>query len=189
MSNEMRKPTGKETDYSTMRDVSLWGIRPGTIMLTQIGGIVGKIVWLLQAINGDLSRWTHVAVVLDDLTVFEAQPGGAVISPLSDYGHANVAFVPWEMDDETREAIVATAKSLAGTGYSWDTYIMLAAYRLGLPFLSRLFRKRVQDSRFFICSQAADHIYRLNGQYLFTDGRMPYDVTPGDFRFLLKGRH
>lgn len=160
-------------------------VPPGTIMLTQIGGITGKLVWLLQAINGDLSKWTHVAVTLDDDTVFEAQPGGAIIAPMSKYNDADVAFVPWHMPDWVRDKIVADARKLEGTSYNWTTYGYLAAYRLNLPVLTKLLRKRVEQADKFICSQAADSLYRRNGQKLFTDHRLPYDITPGDFRELL----
>ena len=61
---------------------------PGDIGLTQIKGFVGFLVRLLQYLNGDFAKPTHVYVVLDDDTVFEAQPGGAVITPLSEYDHA-----------------------------------------------------------------------------------------------------
>ena len=60
-------------------------IQTGDILLLRINGITGVAVWLMQAINRDLSRWTHVGVVLDTGYVFEAQPGGATLTPLKKY--------------------------------------------------------------------------------------------------------
>jgi hypothetical protein len=162
------------------------GPLPGTIGLARIKGFVGWLVWLMQAINGDFSKWTHVFVVLDDGTVFEAQPGGAVISPLEKYLDGRpVAFVPWDMPDSARETIVRLARSHDGVGYNWTTYFYLAAYRLRLPKLTAMLKYRVSRSKKLICSQAADYFYLKAGQHLFDDGRLPYDVTPGDVARLL----
>lgn len=160
---------------------------PGTIFLTQIEGWVGTLVWLLQAANGDLSRWSHVGIVLENGDTFEAQPGGAVIGKLSDYADRPIAFIPWEMDDLTRWDIVEQARGLEGTPYAWGTYLYLAAVRLHLPFAAKALKRRVERLQKFICSQAADLLYVMHGQHLFDDGRKPYDLTPGDFAPLLKG--
>lgn len=153
--------------------------KPGDIFLTRITGPVGWAVWLGQAINGDLSRWTHAGIVLDDGTVFEAQPGGAQIRPL--YTDRPVKYIHFRgVTEFTREKIVAEARSRVGMGYSWTTYLYLAAYRLRLPITTRWLRKRVSDSKHMICSQAVDDAYRVCGVQLFDDGRLPFDVTPGD---------
>lgn len=164
---------------------------PGDIVLTQIGGWVGKLVWLLQAINRDLSRWTHVMVMLDNDEVFEAQPGGAVITPFKEYHNRRVAVVrhyqrhgklaklaPDPLTPERRLLVVDIARGYVGTGYGWGTYVYLALYRFGIRPL--WIKRRVQDDDRLICSQAADLIYGRAGVLLFDDGRMPYDVTPGD---------
>lgn len=170
-----------------VRDLDL---KPGDMLLLRIKGFMGFLVWLMQAINFDLSRWTHVAVVLDDHTVFEAQPGGAVITSLEKYANRQARVVsmykvfdrrfPLELSDEQREAIVRWARELyrEGVRYGWGTYLYLALYRLHIrwPWLKR----RVQKSTAMICSQAADYVYRLSGVKLFDDGRMPCDLTPGD---------
>lgn len=175
-------------------------LNPGDILLLRIQGWVGVLVWLMQAINRDLSKWTHVAVVLDDGTLFEAQPGGAVITPLSAYemrpgrkvthyqyrafGEGWSSF-RYELEplasvltDHRRKMIVHYARQHVGTGYAWGTYLYLALYRFGVRPL--WIKRRVQDDDKVICSQAADLFYDLADVHLFGDGRMPYDVTPGD---------
>src|SRR5690606_40928109 len=72
-----------------------------------------------------------------------------------------------------------------GTDYNWTTYFYLAAYRLHLPVTTALLKRRVSRSDKLICSQAVDDIYRTAGVHLFNDGRLPYDVTPGDLARLI----
>lgn len=151
---------------------------PGTIGLTVIKGPVGWLVRLLQWLNGDFAKPTHVFVVLDDETVFEAQPGGAVITPLSEYDNRWVRYVDWPLTPEKRFAIVARARTYVGIGYNWTTYFYLAAYRLHIR--PQWLKDRVQNDKRMICSQAADKIYADEDEHLFNDGRMPYDLTPGD---------
>lgn len=164
-------------------------IQTGDILLLQIEGVTGVAVWLLQAINWDLSRWTHVGVILDTGYVFEAQPGGATLTPLSKYADRPGAVVTHrllpdgglhrlDLTPQQREAVSNVAREYVGYRYGWGTYAYLAAYRLGLR--SRWLRQRVRRSDRMICSQAADQIYRDVGIELFGDGRMPMDVTPGD---------
>lgn len=169
---------------------------PGDLILTQIRGWVGLLVRLLQLINRDASRWTHVMVMLDDDEVFEAQPGGAVITPFKEYHDRKVAIVqkyqlngskaplvPEPLTYERRQRIVKIARGYEGTGYGWGTYLYLALYRIGIRPL--WLKRRVQDDDRLICSQAGDLFYGQAGVLLFDDGRMPYDVTPGDLARLL----
>lgn len=151
---------------------------PGDIGLTEIQGVVGGLVRLLQYLNGDFAKPTHVYVVLDDETVFEAQPGGAVITPLSEYDARWREYVAVDLTPEQRMRIVSRARTYVGTGYNWTTYFYLAAYRF--HFRPKWLKRRVQNDERLICSQAADKIYADEGVHLFNDGRMPYDLTPGD---------
>lgn len=152
--------------------------KPGDIGLTVIKGPVGWLVRLLQWFNGDFAKPTHVFVVLDDHTVFEAQPGGAVISPLSKYDKRWVEYVDWPLTPDKRFRIVSRARTYKGIGYNWTTYLYLAAYRLHIR--PEWLKDRVQEDKRMICSQAADKIYADEDEHLFNDGRMPYDLTPGD---------
>ena len=151
---------------------------PGDIGLTEIQGVVGGLVRLLQYLNGDFAKPTHVYVVLDDEKVFEAQPGGAVITPLSEYDARWREYVAVDLTPEQRMRIVSRARTYVGTGYNWTTYFYLAAYRF--HFRPKWLKRRVQNDERLICSQAADKIYADEGVHLFNDGRMPYDLTPGD---------
>lgn len=159
--------------------------QPGDIGFTRIGGILGRFVHLGQWFNGDKSQWTHVFVVLHSDMVIEAQPGGAIIVPLSKYRHRPTAFAaPSDLTQEQRDAIVAEATMLEGTPYSFADYAALVLERVGLGF--GWTRKYVRNSGHMICSQLADEVYRRAGVQLFDDGRLPQDVTPGDLARLFK---
>lgn len=158
---------------------------PGTIILARIEGLKGKVVRLLQALNGDASPWTHVAMMADNDNLFEAQPGGARLTPWTEYEGRPTVEIPLALTDDQRLDLVLEAKRRVGTPYNWDTYLYLAAYRLRLPLVTSLLLRRVARERKLICSQAVDDIFRACGIQLFNDKRLPYDVTPGDFARLL----
>jgi hypothetical protein len=183
-----------------VRDLHL---KPGDVLLLRIEGFVGLMVDVMQRINRDTSYWTHAAMVLDDDTVFEAQPGGAVITPLSKYLDRPGTVVsyyqkpkpgnPHEyeltpianfMTDTRRASIVRDARVAFERGYryAWSTYLYLALYRFGIH--SNWVKWAVQQPDQGICSQVCDLLLADNGIHLFADGRLPYDVTPGDLATL-----
>jgi hypothetical protein len=171
--------------------------QPGDLLLLRIKGVVGWLVWLLQLINGDTSKWTHVAVCLDEFTLFEAQPGGAQIVSIGKYAdrpmtivrhyqqHGNPStLLPLSevLTDSVRKQIALYAREMDKVGYNWGTYVYLALFRIGVR--TDWIVKHIQDDDRVICSQAGDLAYDLAGVHLFADNRMPYDVTPGDIATL-----
>lgn len=170
----------------------------GDILLLRINGLTGVAVWLMQAFNRDLSKWTHVGVVLDSGWVFEAEPGGAKLTPLTRYADRSGALVTHQLTinrkltelqltPTQRQAISDCARDYIGRQYGWGTYAYLALYRLGVR--PAWIKRRIQRSDRMICSQAADQAYRDCGIALFNDGRMPMDVTPGDLARLAPGQN
>lgn len=158
--------------------------QPGDIILTKIKGLTGAAVWLMQLINGDASRWTHVAMYVGDGMLFEAQPAGAQIVPASVYEGRPVRVIRRVLTDGQRLRAVALAQELDGAPYNWSTYFYLAAYRLRLPLSTKFFKPRAANPKRMICSQAVDWIMMEVDEHLFDDGRLPHDVTPGDMRSL-----
>ncbi len=159
--------------------------QPGDIGLTKITGFVGVLIRGLQFLNGDFARPTHAFLYLGDGMVFEAQPGGAVISPLSEYDGRWVEYVDWPLTDDQRARIVARARTYVGVGYNWTTYFYLATYRFHIR--PKWLKDRVQRDKRLICSQAVDKIYEEEGVHLFTDV-FPGNVTPADLgRLPMKG--
>lgn len=65
-----------------------------------------------------------------------------------------------------------------GIPYNYLDYLAIGLehFKIDLPIV----RNRVRREDRMICSQLVDYIYKQNGIHLFTDGRLPQDVTPGD---------
>lgn len=156
--------------------------KPGDFGLSIIGGSVGYWVGIGQHLIGDGSRYTHAFVVLDDNTVMEAMPKGARIASLNDY-MGKAVFSKISLTAAQREAIVAQARKLEKTPYSFLDYLALALanYNVKTPKL----RKYIENKGHMICSQLVDYCYQKAGVHLFNDNRLPQDVTPGDLANML----
>lgn len=153
-------------------------LKPGDFGLTKIKGWTGIWVSLGQWLNGDASRYTHAFVVVDDNYVIEAQPGGAVLTPLADYlERDDVVFSNLILTDQERETIVERAQQLEGTPYSFLDYLAIALVRLGLK--PKRLIDRVVGSKHLICSQLVTEVYEYAGVYIF-DATPSWLVTPGD---------
>lgn len=170
--------------------------KPGDIGCTQIKGDVGWLIRLGQFLNKVTWRfWTwrtlwrlahseHVFVYAGFGRVVEAEPGGARLGQLGAYPPDTIVWL--RCPDEHRDAVVAAARSLLGTPYSFADYVALAARRLGIS--ARRLRAYIESSRSMICSQLADRSAQLAGWNLFDDGRWAGDVTPLDIRELIRSQ-
>ncbi|MGW8374780.1 hypothetical protein [Streptomyces sp. ODS28] len=157
----------------------------GDFGLTQITGNVGRLIRLGQWLNGDgFADYQHAFVYVGEGQVVEAMPGGAERALLSKYDAARVAW--YSCPREHASAICEQATNLIGTPYSFLDYLALAALRLKLPLASRLLRGYVASSGHLICSALVDRAYERGGVNLFTDGRLPGDVTPLDLYGLIR---
>lgn len=162
-------------------------IKPGDFALTKITGLTGRAISLGQRFIGDGAPVQHAMLYLGDGKVVQAMPGGAECVPLADASPP----VVWSsgvirLTDYERQVIVGTGYSLIGTPYSFLDYgsIALATFGLRPAWL----RRYVADSNHMICSQLVDFAYEMAGVHLFSDGRIPGDVTPGDlYRLLSEG--
>lgn len=153
--------------------------QPGDFGLVSIPGGVGFLIRLGQWLNGNgFKNYEHAFVYLDDGTILEAMPGGAIISDPDKYRDSvpsvRVSTVP--LTAQQRIDIVKYTRELVGVPYSFLDYFVIAAKRfhLPIPFLTT----RVVKSGHMICSQIVDYVYNKSGAHLFTDGRLPNLVDP-----------
>lgn len=155
---------------------------PGLIGLVPIAGPVGFGIRVGQWLNGSgFEDFEHAFLDLGDGTLIEAEPGGARIRPLSEYADANVHWcdaIYANVSPAIRQAIADEARKLEGVPYSFLDYDALAAHRLGLG--TEWLQHYIADSGHLICSQLVDLAYKRGGYQIFTDGRWPGFVTPGD---------
>ncbi|WP_310716768.1 hypothetical protein [Streptomyces lydicus] len=151
---------------------------PGDIGLTQISGVSGRLIRFGQWINGDgFADYEHAFLVLPDDQILEAEPGGARIRPLTDYGGANVLYVcPEGLTDRQRSGICTAATRYVGVPYSFLDYGAIATHRFHIPVPG--LRGYIANTRHMICSQLVDQCYLDAGVHLFADGRWPGYVTP-----------
>lgn len=154
-------------------------LKPGDFGLTRIKGWTGIWVSLGQWLNGDASKYTHSFIVIDNNYVLEAQPGGAVLTPLADYlERTDVIYSNLPLTQVQRDSIVHRALQLEGTPYSFLDYLAIGLVRLG--FKPYRVIDRVVSSGHMICSQLVAEVYTYAGVKLFDDGTEPWMVTPGD---------
>lgn len=152
--------------------------QPGDIGLTGITGPVGRLIQIGQWLNGDgFGPYEHAFIVLPEGQLIEAQPGGAIVAPLSKYDDRKVLYVaPADLTDAQRKAICDCALKYRGVPYSFLDYLGLAAHRFHLPVPG--LRRYIESTGHMICSQLADRAYLDAGRHLFADGRWPGYVTP-----------
>jgi hypothetical protein len=156
-------------------------LRPeaGDIGFSTIGGAVGAFVAFGQLMLADASRYTHTFVVAGfpfEDEVIEAMPNGARRGRLRAGRYARLP-VPEPIK------IANAARDYLGRPYGFSTYASLAAVQWGVP--ARLLRRYVSSNRRMICSQLVDQALSDAGVHLFSDGRIPQDVTPGDVLYAL----
>jgi hypothetical protein len=173
---------------------------PGMTGLTQIAGPVGAGIRVGQFLNRQgFSRWEHAFTVLPGGMILEAEPGGAVIRPMH-YADQDVYWctgiyrlllASTELRGEALDTRVQdVGERLKGTGYSFLDYDALAAYRLHVPDLRTwperhqghidwlTLREYITTTGHMICSQMADEFQLRLGCHVFTDNRLPQNVTP-----------
>lgn len=166
-------------------------VLPGTIGLTAIAGEVGELIHLGQYLaetpirdwlkENDLPRWEHAFVYLGDGQLIEAEPGGARIMPITEYGTVYWCMsIAGRFSAEQLAGVADRAHTFEGTKYSFLDYFALAGRRLHLYPLYPLLRLRIESTRHVICSQLADAAYRLEGLSIFPDDRWAGDVMPMD---------
>lgn len=163
---------------------SVADLRVGDIGFTTIPGRVGAGVALGQAILRDECWFTHTYIVAEanmltaSVKIVEAMPRGARGVWLQGSNRCTPGYgwvrLPLLADADT---LTAAARELVGTPYSFLDYLSLALLHLGLP--RKLTARRVTSSGHMICSQLVDQVLTDAGVHLFTDGRLPQDVTPG----------
>jgi len=154
----------------------------GTIFVLRSGGFVGEAIRLLTH-----SRVNHAGVCLGDGRTVEAQAKGAVIKREQDnprviYGVGLYAHING-LDPYANARIADEAFRLVGTPYGFTDIAALGLADLGLRW--KWLERKVDKQHALICSQLVDQACLSAGVHLFSDGRMPGRVDPGDLEWLI----
>lgn len=166
--------------------------RPGDFFLVPIEGTVGKLIQFGQWLNGDGFRPVqHAGIYIGDGYTVEAYPKGAEKCSLSGPAYDGIIWSTdhIELTPTQRGQIVAHALDyvVAKTPYSFLDYVSIALARFGLR--PRWLKRYIASTGHMICSQLVDQAYQDAGVKLFSDDRIPGDVTPADLYNLLRDLH
>ncbi|HUX70403.1 MAG TPA: hypothetical protein VMV41_07835 [Cellulomonadaceae bacterium] len=158
-------------------------MRPGDFAVVATRSRIG---WLIRLVTR--SRYNHAFLYLGNGKIVEAESPGAVISPLADYDGYPVLWSNLKLTDAERAAIVAKARALVGTPYSWvdDACIALTAI-FGVHVPGPVRRRLARPDR-MMCSQLVDACYHAAGINLVPSKPLPGDVSPGDLADVIAGR-
>lgn len=176
-------------------------MQQGDFFLVPMPGRVGLLIRVGQWLNGDGWRKVqHAGIYLGHGLTVEAMPGGAILGRIDKYDPESVVWssgarYPLDkgtlgdgLDDglnaEERELIVIAARKYFNVPYSFLDYLGLALARFGLR--PAWLKRYIASTGHMICSQLVDQCYLEAGVHLFSDGRIPGDVTPADLYNLLQ---
>jgi hypothetical protein len=140
----------------------------------------------------------HAFVYVGNGTIVEATPSGARAARADSYDNIQWSTGLLAPSDGRRLAIARAANQFAAdhVGYGWLDLVAItfAQHRTGhlIDPTTRLSEqpwwvRRVMSMDTLICSQLVDVAYTMGGVDLFTDGRLPGLVSPGDLWRLLAG--
>lgn len=161
---------------------------PGDFILVHEGGQGGETIHVLQILYGaGFSDFEHVALFAGDGHVIEMASGGIQIANASKYANTPHRWSTGRiaLTEANRAGIVGAARKYlaAKVGYSWPDYAAMAAHHFDAK--EQALKDYVASSGHMICSQLVDQCYADAGVHLFTDGRWPGYVSPGDLNELL----
>lgn len=161
---------------------------PGDICACDVAGLGGKGIELGQLLSGagKWARYAHTFMYLGDGKIIQAEPGGAVIVPLTGRRLMLWSTGRIALTDVQRRAFVAAGRALAGdpahhrpgVGYSWLDYGALFAHTIRLPVPG--LREYIAATGHMQCAQMDDFIWQQGPQpyHLFTDNRWAGYVMP-----------
>jgi hypothetical protein len=166
--------------------------KPGDFLLVDFSNNpVGRAIRFGQWLNGDgFGKYEHAALYVGDGLIYEMTPyEGLRANPITEYDEKQLLWSSGIINpsDVQRQLILKAAAHylLIDTDYSFADYGAIAAHRFHLPLPD--LKNFIATSKHMICSQFVDQCYDDAGLHLFTDGRWPGYVTPGDLYHLLKG--
>ncbi|MFF2493236.1 hypothetical protein [Agromyces sp. NPDC058064] len=139
----------------------------------------GLAARLVQGITG--SAWNHIIVAINDTHCLSAEPGGAIVRPISYYDDHLVVWSRFELDAQQRRRIVNWAWQHVGVPYSWPDFIAAGISSLTKRATPRWLRRFVARPDRLICSQLCDLALQAGGLHLFADHRPAGAVTPASF--------
>lgn len=176
--------------------------KPGDFCCTPAGGDLGTAILIAQRLAGNHHpEYEHAEVYVGQADAKaphgytysaypdNGTPGGRTGKrPLAGPARTMPGFI-WssgiiELSDQQRSGVVSWCEEHADVQYSWEDYgaLVLSHLHIVPPGL----RDYIASTKRMICSYYADSAMLYGaGVHLFSDGRWPGDVTPGDLADML----
>ena len=142
----------------------------------------GWAAWGIRLVTA--SPVNHAGVYVGNGLIVEAESAGARMVHASIYPDAIWSHL--DLTPAQRRSIGEAAKAKIGTPYSWLDDAAIGAAKLLGRALPAFVRDRLKSKGRLMCSQLVDVCYHEAGVDLFTDGRYPGDVSPGDLYDLIE---
>lgn len=133
-------------------------MKAGDIVFVRGNSIVSKMVRLF-----DKGRFSHVAIAVSATHVIETNWN--MTSKIVEFKYTDFEVVRIDLTDSQRSRVPAVAKVLEGRMYDY------------LQVLAIIFKSRVNNPRYFICSELVYYVLKDIGY--FTDDTLR-DATPNE---------
>jgi uncharacterized protein YycO len=138
----------------------------------------GFVMWLVRHVTR--SPVGHAFLFAGSGRVIEGQPSGVQYNSLAAYPKVRwLGNLSAGLTDVQRAAIITYGRQHLGVPYSWIDDAEIGFTDL-FGWAPRWMRSRLRSDATLMCSQLCDQAYAAAGVEIFTDGRPPGAVSPGD---------
>jgi uncharacterized protein YycO len=144
-------------------------VRPGDLLFEEGKGF---IAWAIKKLTK--SKFSHVAIVVDQNTVIEAWPGGVREIPCPYAPGTYHIKTCKQLTDEQRQEIIEHARKFKGTPYDYGRILALLI-ELGFHIKNRIYERGK-----IICSVYASLAYWKGAKKSLRPDRPIYHQTPED---------
>lgn len=148
-------------------------------MLTgQVGIVLGSDAFWPRAIKAvTRSRSFHTVTAVSETECIGAEPGGARLRPISDFG--TVIWTRFDLSDNDREWISRQGRLFVNTPYNYLALLVIFAnLTLRVPIPAGLLRF-ISTTRRMECAQMSDVLLSFAGGQRVFAGTQPGVVYPG----------
>ena len=155
---------------------------PGDFAVVATPGIMARLIRLVTR-----STVNHAFMLTETGRIIEAAPSGVREVDLANYDGMPIWWSNLDVSPLTKAAAVVAARGHLGDPYSWvdDACIGLADL-FGWHVPASVRRRLARPDR-VECAQLMDEAYLEVNVHLFSDGRIPGDVSPASLLTLIQG--
>ena len=154
----------------------------GDFCVVATPGIMARLIRLVTR-----STVNHAFILVAPGRIIEADPHGAVEANLANYDGMPQTWSDMDLSPLVRAAIIDHALDHVGDPYSWVDDLCIGLADLFGWHVPTWVRTRLGRPDRLMCSQLVDQCYLDAGVHLFSDGRIPGDVSPASLLTLIQG--